>query len=123
MATRTIVIPTDPDLAALAALSTTTIGRSLLVAANQAALQAILGTTPGTDVQAYDSDLAALAALSTTSFGRSALSLADHAALVSWLALVAADIPTLTAAKISDFTTAAIAAVPTTSILEVQVFS
>lgn len=123
MATRTIVIPTDPDLAALAALSTAPYGRSLLTMTSQAAVQTLLGLTPGTNVQAYDSDLAALAALSTTSFGRDFLALADHAALVSKLALVSADVPNIDAAKISDFTTAAIAAVPTTSILEVQVFS
>lgn len=70
-----------------------------------------------------DTDLAAVAALTTQTYGRDFLTLVDRAAFFTKIGLLASDIPNLDASKISDFTTAAIAAVPTTSILEVQVFS
>lgn len=73
--------PLDSDLTAIAALTTTAYGRSVLEAANAAALRTLAGTVIGTDVQAFDTDLAAIAALTTTSFGRSVLELADAAAL------------------------------------------
>lgn len=93
--------PLDADLTAIAALATTSIGRSLLAAADAAALRTILGLgTASTHAtgdydaagaaaaaqaasQPLDSDLTAIAALSTTSFGRSLLALADAAALAS----------------------------------------
>lgn len=68
--------PLDSDLTAIAALSTTSFGRSLLVLANQAALDALFAST----FQPLDSDLTAIAALSTTSYGRAFLALADAAA-------------------------------------------
>lgn len=84
----TVYQPLDSDLSAIAALTTTSFGRSLLALADQAALQAAAGLVIGTDVQAHDSDLDAIAALATTTFGRSLLALADAAALRSTAGLV-----------------------------------
>jgi len=67
--------PLDSDLTAIAALTTTTYGRSLLTLANAAALAAEVGSF----YQPLDSDLTAIAALSTTSYGRAFLALADAA--------------------------------------------
>lgn len=87
--------PLDSDLTAIAALSTTTYGRSLLTLANVAALAASLVSeldasflTPAEGNAAYqplDSDLTAIAALSTTSYGRSLLTTASVAALAASL--------------------------------------
>lgn len=55
--------PYDADLASIAALTTTTFGRSLLTQSNAAAARTTLGVAIGSDVQAYDATLAALAAL------------------------------------------------------------
>lgn len=57
--------PLDSDLTAIAALTTTSIGRSLLAGADAAALRAIIGTVIGTDVQAFDAELAAIAGLTS----------------------------------------------------------
>lgn len=91
--------PLDSDLTAIAALTTTTFGRSLLALADAAAGRTALGlgTAATTAASAYDasgaaaaaqaasqpldSDLTAIAALTTTTFGRSLLALADAAAL------------------------------------------
>ncbi len=53
--------PVDSDLTSIAALATTSYGRSLLAAADDAALRTLAGTIIGTHVQAYDADLADLA--------------------------------------------------------------
>lgn len=78
--------PVDSDLTAIAALTTTSFGRGLLVLADAAALRSSAGLgsaalSAATDFQPIDSDLTAIAALTTTSFGRSVLALADAAAL------------------------------------------
>lgn len=90
--------PLDSDLTAIAALSTTTFGRSLLTSANAAALLTLVGAQP------LDSDLTAIAALSTTTFGRSLLTSVDAAAL-----------QTLVGAQPLDSDLTAIAALTTTA--------
>ncbi len=78
--------PADADLTAIAALTTTAYGRSLLTLANATALAAEVDSfflTPAEGNAAYqplDSDLTAIAALTTTSYGRAFLALADAAA-------------------------------------------
>lgn len=62
--------PLDSDLTAIAALSTTSFGRSLLEAANAAALRTLAGlgtaaTSATTDFQAADAELAAIAGLTS----------------------------------------------------------
>lgn len=69
--------PLDADLTAIAALSTTAYGRSLLTLANAAAL----GTELAAIYQPLDADLTSIAALTTTAFGRSLLEAANAAAL------------------------------------------
>lgn len=54
--------PLDADLTAIAALTTTAYGRSVLEAANAAALRTLAGLVIGTDVQAFDADLSTIAA-------------------------------------------------------------
>jgi hypothetical protein len=81
--------PLDSDLTAIAALTTTSYGRSLLTLANVAALVAEVDAsflTPAEGNAAYqplDSDLTAIAALTTTAYGRALLALADAAALTA----------------------------------------
>lgn len=75
--------PLDSDLTAIAALATTSYGRSLLTLANTAALAAELSSA----YQPLDADLTAIAALTTTAYGRAFLALADAAAARTALAL------------------------------------
>ena len=60
--------PLDSDLTDIAALATTTFGRSLLTQADAAALRTTAGLVIGTHVQAFDGDLSAVAALASTGF-------------------------------------------------------
>ena len=55
--------PLDSDLTAIAALTTTTFGRSLLALADAAAGRTSLGLVIGTNVQAFDQDLADIAGI------------------------------------------------------------
>lgn len=81
--------PLDSDLTAIAALSTTAYGRSLLTLANAAALAAQVDSyflTPAEGNAAYqplDADLTAIAAISTATYGRSLLALANATALAA----------------------------------------
>lgn len=108
--------PSDSDLTAIAALTTTSFGRALLAAADAAALRtaAGLGTAATANATAFDaagaaaaaqtasqpvdSDLTAIAALTTTSFGRALLTAADAAALRT-----AAGLGTAATAATGDF--------------------
>jgi hypothetical protein len=95
--------PIDSDLTAIAALTTTAYGRSLLALADAAANRTALGlgTAATTNSTAYDaaglaaaaqaasqpldSDLTAIAALTTTTFGRALLALANPADATKFL--------------------------------------
>lgn len=82
--------PVDSDLTAVAALATTSYGRSLLALADAAAGQTALGLgtaalSASGDFQPTDADLTAIAALTTTAYGRGLLALADSAAVASTL--------------------------------------
>lgn len=57
--------PLDSDLTAIAALSTTSFGRSVLALADAAALRTLAGLVIGTNVQAYDQDLQAISGLAS----------------------------------------------------------
>lgn len=114
--------PLDSDLTAIAALTTTSFGRGLLILANAAALLSATGVsataaelnfmagvtsavqTQLNGKQPLDADLTAIAALTTTSFGRAFLTLADAAASLTYIGAQPVD---------SDLT--AIAAITTTA--------
>jgi hypothetical protein len=76
--------PLDSDLTAIAALTTTPFGRSLLTLADAPSARSAIGAASSADLSGYqplDSDLTAIAALTTTPFGRSLLALADGPAV------------------------------------------
>lgn len=79
--------PLDSDLTAIAALATTSFGRSFLTQADAAAACTLISVysqaQSDAQYQPLDSDLTAIAALATTSFGRALLTLADAAALTA----------------------------------------
>ena len=80
--------PLDSDLTAIAALSTTSYGRSFLTLADAAAARTLTGAAAASDLaslQPLDSDLTAIAALATTSYGRALLTLSGQGALVALL--------------------------------------
>lgn len=80
--------PLDADLTAIAALGTTSYGRSFLTLADAAAARTLIAAVIGTNVQAWDADLDAIALLSTTSYGRSVLALANAGAAQTYFGLV-----------------------------------
>lgn len=82
------VQPLDADLTAIAALGTTSYGRSLLTLANALAADWMTDAEVATALASYqplDSDLTAIAALSTTAYGRAVLALANAAALGAYV--------------------------------------
>jgi len=61
----TIAASSTISIPSTAVSDSTSLGRSLMTAANVSAAQSSLSLVPGTNVQVYDSDLAAIAALTT----------------------------------------------------------
>lgn len=119
----TVYQPLDSDLTAIAALTTTAFGRSLLTLADAAVGRSVLGLgTAATQAstafdaagaaaaaqaasQPLDSDLTAIAALTTTTFGRAVLALADATAARTHLGLGGlATLSAVTSAEITDGT-------------------
>ena len=82
--------PLDADLTAIAAVSTTPYGISLLTQLDAPAARTTLGVYSTAQIDAgfqpLDADLTAIAALATQSYGRGFLTLADNAALMTKIA-------------------------------------
>ena len=114
--------PLDADLTTWAGVTSSANGRSLVSAADYAAMRALLDLEVGTDFlspaaiaaayQPLDGDLTNIAALATTAAGRSALTIADPNAdrVVAWddtagtmSAIALADITTEAAPATGDF--------------------
>ena len=77
--------PLDPDLTAIASLTTTSFGRDLLKTADAAALRTTLGAQP------LDADLTSIASLTTTAYGRDLLTKVDAATTRTYIGAQAAD--------------------------------
>lgn len=76
--------PLDSDLTAIAALTTTTFGRSLLTVADAAAARTAIGAQAAGSYQPLDPDLTAVAALATTGFVRRTAADAWAASVLVW---------------------------------------
>lgn len=78
----------DSDLTYLAGFTPTANVKSVLNAADYAAIRTLLGLVIGTNVQAYDADLDYLAGFTPTANVKSVLNAADYAAIRTLLGLV-----------------------------------
>jgi hypothetical protein len=81
-------VPYGTGTDAFATVDSTSFGRSLLNAADAAALRTLAGSVIGTNVQAYDADLTTYAGITPSANVQSLLGAADYAAMRSSLGLV-----------------------------------
>jgi hypothetical protein len=80
--------PVDPDLTAIAALATTSYGRSILAAADAASAQSILSLVPGTNVQPFNANLTTYSGITPSTNTQTFLGAANYAAMRTQLGLV-----------------------------------
>lgn len=80
--------PLDSDLTAWAGVTSSANGRSLVSAANYAAMRALLDLEVGTDFNAYDADLTTYAGITPSANIQTFLGAADYAAMRTQLGLV-----------------------------------
>ena len=78
----------DADLTTWAGVTSSANGRSLVSAADYAAMRTLLGLVIGTNVQAYDADLTTWAGLAPSANAQSLVTAADYAAMRTLLGLV-----------------------------------